>query len=173
MSFLDRLFGKRPDPTEGWGTTCTSAPEIDLTAMRFGALRFGDGLDAAAFLGRPDRVSLQPGGNDELLYTSCGFLLEYEEGKFAYLAFFTGPDDHLPDPAITFSQPLLRGGAAEGARLSGETDRATIERIFGPAHQVDEEPDEAILTYTIRGVTMEFELDGEGRRLKRWNLYPE
>jgi hypothetical protein len=173
MSFLDRLFGKRPDPTEGWGTTCTSAPEIDLTAMRFGALRFGDPLEAAAFLGRPDRVKLEPSGNDELLYSSAGFLLEFEEGKFAFLAFFTGPDDLLPDPAISFSQPLLRSGKADGVRLTRKTDWIEIERLFGPAHEVDTEQDETILTYTIQGVTMEFELDGESSRLKRWNLYPE
>jgi hypothetical protein len=174
MSLLDRLFGKRPDPTEGWAIVCAPLPDFDLTEMRFGSLQFGDTIDAAAFLGRPDRVKWAAGDHGELIYGSSGFLLEFEAGEFAYLAFFFAPDDHLPTGmAIKFAEPRLRGGAAEGARLSGETARPTLEQIFGTADMVDTEPDETVLTYTRKGITMEFELDGETGRLKRWNLYPE
>lgn len=173
MSFLDRLFGKQPDPTEGWAMTCASLPDFEISEMRFGSLRFGDTVDSAGFLGRPDRVKWARDGNGELLYISGGFLLEFEAGEFAYLAFFIGPDDLLPDPAVSFSQPRLHGGAAQGMRLTIETNRAALERVFGTADMVDTEPDETVLTYTRQGVTMEFELDGPGGYLKRWNLYPE
>lgn len=173
MSFLDHLFGKRSDPTEGWAAAHAALPDFDSTEMRFGSLRFGDPIEAAAFLGRPDRVKWDRDGNGELLYISGGFLLEFEAGEFAYLAFFIGPDNRQPDPAVAFSQPRLLGGAAHGVRLTAETNRPALERIFGTADMVDIEPDETVLTYTRRGVTIEFELDGTSGHLKRWNLYPE
>jgi hypothetical protein len=174
MSFLDRLIGRRTDPTLGWVTFKLPIPDFDVTAMRFGTLRFGDAFEAAAFLGRPDRFTWTQGKYCELLYASGGFQLDYDCGKFAYAAFFIGPDGFLPKhPALEFSKPRLRGCTPDGIALSRDTDRALLERMFGAADSVDTEPREVILHYTRRGVTMEFEMDGKTGRLKRWNLYPK
>jgi len=114
MSLFDRLLRRRTDPTLGWGAFSLPIPDFDLTEMRFGTLQFGDGFNAAAFLGRPDRFEWTQGGYCELLYAAGGFQIDYEDSKFEYLAFFIGPDKYLPKQrALAFSQPRLRGGAPE------------------------------------------------------------
>jgi hypothetical protein len=174
MNFLDRLIGRRTDPTLGWGTFNLPIPDFDVTAMQFGTLRFGDDYEAAAFLGRPDRFTWTQGEYCELLYASGGFQLDFDRGKFAYAAFFIGPDGFLPKHrALEFSKPRLRGCAPDGIRLSRDTDRAFVERLFGMPDSADTEPRETILYYTRQSVAIEFEMDGKTGRLKRWNLYPK
>jgi hypothetical protein len=174
MGFLDRFLGKRTDPTLGWGVLRPPMPDFDLTVMRFGPLRFGDSFDAAAFLGRPDSFKWSRDDYCELLYATSGFQIDYDDGKFAYLAFFIGPDDYLPNhSALEFSKPQLRGCTPDGIQLSQETDQATLERLFGAAESVDTDPEETILYYTKQNVTMEFEIDEKSGSLKRWNLYPK
>jgi hypothetical protein len=174
MNLLDRLLGRRADPTLNWEAFSRPIPDFDLATMRFGSLRFGDGFDAAAFLGRPDRFTWTQSDYCELLYASDGFQIDYDKSRFAYLAFFIGPDDNLPMcRALEFSKPRLRSCTPDGVRLSRDADRALLERLFGAADSVDTEPREAILYYTRDGVTMEFEMDGNSGRLKRWNLYPK
>ena len=173
MSFLDRLLGKRPDPTFNWGVFSPPIPDFDVAQMRFGSLQFGDTFEAAAFLGRPDRFEWTQGQYCQLLYASGGFQIDFDESRFAYLAFFIGPDDCLPEhKALEFSKPRVRGCIPDGVRLSVETDGTMLERIFGAPGSLEVEPDETILYYTRQGVTMEFELDGRSGQLKRWNLYP-
>jgi len=142
--------------------------------MRFGSLRFGDGLDAAAFLGRPDEFEWTLPEYCELLYASGGFQIEFEKGRLAYIAFFIGPDDLLPTHrALAFSEPLVHGRAPETIRLSRDCDRSVLERMFGAPDSVDTDCDETILYYTRQNVTMEFEINGKTGQLKRWNLYPQ
>jgi hypothetical protein len=174
MGFVDRLLRRRADPTLSWQPFSLPIPDFDLTEMRFGKLRFGDAIDAAASLGRPDRVEWTRGEYCELLYASGGFQIDFDSNRFAYLAFFIGPDELLPKhPAFELSKPRLRGGTEDGSRLSRDTQRPRLERLFGAADSVDADSDETILYYARQGVTMEFELDPSNGRLKRWNLYPK
>jgi len=142
--------------------------------MQFGRLRFGDALNAAAFLGRPDRFVWTQSEYCELLYASGGFQLDFDGGEFAYAAFFVGPDNSLPKHrALEFSKPRLRGCTPDGIRLSRDTDRELLERLLGLPTSVDTEVRETILFYTRKKIALEFEMDGKTGRLKRWNLYPE
>jgi hypothetical protein len=174
MSLFDKLLGRRPDPTQTWGAAALPIPDYDLSRMCFGTLQFGDALDAAAFLGRPERFEWTQAGYCELLYASGGFQIDYDHGRFAYLAFFIGPDDNLPKhAALEFSKPCLRGSTPDGIRLSRDTERAMLEQLFGVPESVDSGSQETILHYTRHNVSMEFEMDGQAGRLKRWNLYPK
>lgn len=174
MSFFDRLLGIRKDPTLSWKPFALPIPDFDLTEMRFGALRFGDGFDAAAFLGRPEGFQWTEGDYCELLYAAGGFQIGYDKSRFAYIAFFIGPDYYMPGhKALQFSKPRLYGCKPDGIRLSHETDRELIEQLFGVADSEDTDEEETILFYTRMGTTMEFEMDGKMGRLKRWNLYPK
>ena len=142
--------------------------------MQFGSLKFGEGFNSAAFLGRPDRFTWTQEDYCELLYASGGFQIDYDKSRFAYLAFFIGPDKYVPKHrALEFSKPRIRGFGPDGIRLSRDSDQASVERLFGAADSVDTEPREHILYYAREGVEMEFEFDGKSGRLKRWNLYPE
>jgi len=135
---------------------------------------FGDDFAAAAFLGRPDRFEWTQGEYCELLYAAGGFQIDYDKGRFAYLAFFIGPDEFLPEhSALKFSEPRLLGGAIEGMQLTRDVDTPLLEHMFGPPDSVDTDSDETILYYTRQNITMEFEMDGKTGGLKRWNLYPK
>lgn len=174
MSLLDRLLGRRPDPTLGWGRLRLPLPDFDFTKMQFGLLEFGDAIEAAAFLGRPDCFEWTQSAYCELLYAAAGFQIDFDDGKLAYLAFFIGPDHCMPaHEKLAFSRPRLRGCVPDDVRLSRDTDLAQLERLFGKAESVDAEPKETILYYSRAAVMMEFEMDGKSRRLKRWNLYPK
>src|SRR5690606_15496080 len=126
-----------------------------------GSLGFGDAIEAAAFLGRPDRVVFVKKSYCELLYARGGFQLDFEDSALAYLAFFIGPDEHLSKhPGLALSAPRLAGIAPEGQRLSQDTDRGALERLFGVPESVDADPTEVVLSVARQGVVMEFELDG-------------
>jgi hypothetical protein len=174
MRFPDRLLGKQSDPSRDWKGLSLPIPDFDIAEMRFGFLRFGDPFEAAAFLGRPDRSRWTQPNYCEFLYASGGFQIDYDKGRFAYLAFYIGPDPYLPKhKALEFASPRLSGGTTDGYRLSRDTDRAKLEQLFGAPDSADTEARETILFYTRTSVTMEFELEGETGRLKRWNLYPK
>lgn len=173
MKLLDHFFRRRSDPTLSWSTSRPSLPAFDVSAMRFGSLRFGDGLEAAAFLGRPDRFTWTSKEYCELLYASSGFQIDCDKTHFAYLAFLIGPDDCQPaHEELKFARPKLRGCTPHEITLSSATTRRKLEESLGNADSVDDEPDEVILSYLRHGVMMEFELDGTAERLKRCNLYP-
>ncbi len=170
---LQRLFGNRSDPTANWGPFHLPTPDFNIASMTFGALRFGEEFQAASFLGRPDHFQWTMPKYCELLYALGGFQLDFKDGKFAYAAFFLGPDRHLPKHRnLQFSKPCLRGFIPDGLHLSPDLVRSDIAKFFGQPKTVDEDADETILFYERQSVTMEFELDGKHERLKRWNVYP-
>jgi ankyrin repeat protein len=160
------------DPTLNWHTYDSPIPDFDVLRMQFGTLRFGDGLQGASFLGRPDRFVQKEADHFELLYARRGFQLEFEKNRFTYLAFFIGPDACLPQHVgMRFSSPRFRGDSLSRDRLTRETERATLERTFGTPDSVDADSEEIVLRYLRHGITMEFELDARTGRLKRWNIY--
>ena len=173
MNLFDRLLGRHPDPTTDWGAFRLPIPDFDVATMRFGALRFGDAIEAAAFLGRPDTLQWPQAEYCELLYARGGFQIDFDRGKFAYAAFLLGPDAFLPKhEALRFSQPRIVGCTPDALCLSHDTDRKILERLFGSPASVDADDRETILYYSRQEITMEFEMDGHTGRLKRWNLYP-
>jgi hypothetical protein len=162
------LFGRRPDPTWDWPIEVPAVPDLDLSRMALGSLRFGDAVEAARGLGRPDRFRWKDGGYCELLYARAGFQLDFEDGRLCYMAFFIGADADGPShPALSPSEPRIRGESP----LTAETGKDDLQRRFGPPGSEDSDDDETVLYYRRDRVTMEFELDGMGH-LKRWNLYP-
>ena len=169
---LRRFLQQRRNPAVSWSPQKSPLPDFDVSKMCFGTLRFGDGFEAAAFLGKPDSLKWTEVDHCEMLYASEGFEINYHADKLAYLAFFIGPDDFLPKHhGLKFSKPPLRGVQPDGIRLSQETNREMLEKLFGSPDSEDADSDETILTYERQSVTMEFELSHKGR-LKRWNLHP-
>ncbi len=172
MSFFDQILGRKPDPTARWGEFQLPIPDFDMVEMRFGKLKFGDGLEAAAFLGRPAQVQWPREDYCELLYAAGGFQIDFDNGKFAYLALLIGPDPCVPtDVAFTYAKPRLRGASQESVRLTESTRRAELEKLLGAPTTADEDKDETVLSYEWDRLTMEFEFTPDGR-LKRWNLFP-
>lgn len=169
MGWWNKLLSWSNDPTADWPGMDLNAPGVDLSNMSFGPLRFGDDLEAAQALGRPDRFTGNRAKYCELLYARCGFQIDFEKGRFCYLAFFIGQDEHQPKhPALIFSQPKL----AEDVKLTQGTRIADIKNLFGDPVSENVDSDETILFYMHNGITMEFELTNSGH-LKRWNLYPK
>jgi hypothetical protein len=172
MGFLNRLFGRKEDPTLHWGSLTPPTPDVELNPLQFGPLKLGDGFDAAAFLGRADQCEWIYPNYCNLLYAAEGFQIDFEDGRFACLVFFIGPDAHLPKhPSFNFSKPRIRGGAADGVCLTNTTDRATLKQWFGEPDSEDIDSEEAVISYTSQSVTMEFELDGPTGKLKRWSIF--
>jgi hypothetical protein len=176
VGLFDKLLGKRPDPTAAWRVFCLPIPEIDAGTLKFGGLRIGDPIEAAAELGRPESFcATRRSSHCVLTYAAGGFFLEFYEGRLEYLAFYIGPDPSMEPLAkelkVTFASPRVRCASGEIVTLSCQSDRAAVERIFGPPESLDVDEDETILSYERPDVTMEFELEGASGRLKRWQLF--
>ncbi|HVU38217.1 MAG TPA: hypothetical protein VHC95_07780 [Opitutales bacterium] len=173
MGWLDNLLGKRPDPTVQWGPHQPPYPLADVEGRSFGALKFGDPVEAAAFLGKPEISEYKDYLNyQQLRYLKGGFEVGFEKEKFSYLVFFIGPDKYnLNNSAIEFSRPRLRWGKIENQELTPAMRPADIQAIFGAPAETDEEADESSLTYRHQGMTVEFDFDAE-KKLKRCDIFP-
>jgi hypothetical protein len=160
MGFLDRLWGRQPDPTTHWPPPDGSLPELVPEEKRFGPLRFGDPLTSARTLGKPHRTSLIAKGHTALFY-KAGFRIEFGKEGFCYLALILADPDGEAEMSIS----------PEARPQIGCQTRAAIENRFGTPHKVDTDEEETILIYHLSGCRMEFELRPSGS-LKRWNLSP-
>jgi len=167
--WIGRFFAsQRSDPTREWPHSTLPLPAVDLEQRQFGVLQFGDPLEKARYFGKPDSFRAVRNDYCELVYTRCGFQLDFDQNLWAYLAFFISPDPYFPpSEKITFCQPSLLGGPI----LSGKTHQAELLRWLGSPHLQDSEPEETVLYYQQAGMTFEFELNPKGY-LKRWNLFP-
>lgn len=169
ITLKERLRSAAGDPTETWPPASADVPAIDWSELRFGPIAFGDPLECAAGLGRPDRFRWTQPGYCELLYARSGFQIDFDRGRFAYLAWFIGPDPANPQhDAMNFGTPTLD----EDFALTRDTHIEQVRARLGPATSEDVDDHETVLFYTGGGIVLEFEFDADGR-LKRWNLYPD
>jgi hypothetical protein len=161
----------RRDPTAAWPESRALTPIIDLTDVRIGSLRFGDPLEAAAWLGRPARFIWRGKDACTLEYMQGGCQLEFSDGAFEYLAFLLGPDPYVPDPPPRqYARPRVRGTFE--IELTPAAGEGVLADLLGPVESADRDAYETILVWNRRGVTLEFEIDEHGA-LKRFNAFPE
>jgi hypothetical protein len=165
---IGKLFGLQKDPTADWPILVQSTPEVDCTRRMVSSMHFGDPWTVARQFGRPDRFRWIQPGYCELIYAQAGWQMDFDQDRFAYVAFFIGPDCYVPTmcPPISFSRPHV-----DGMTLSCETTQAQVEQKFGPPRSRDRDEDETILFYAGSALTLEFELTPAGN-LKRLNIYP-
>jgi len=170
MKFLKRMLGMHDDPTAGWGAAGAPLPPFDVSAMRFGSLGFGDPIESARFLGKPDAVEWPSNTTCRMIYGRGGFQLDFESGVLDFATFFISPDEF--DPAVD-SLRHQEAALAGGGRISASTKRDELERLFGAPTHEEADDDEIILTFFRNEVSMEFEFTPDAARLKRWMLYPD
>lgn len=168
MTLIQKLQDVAGDPTESWAPSDGRLPVIALPD-RVGPLGWGDPLEAAAPLGRPDHFRWTQPGYCELLYARAGYQLGFDRGGFSYLACFIGPDpNRVEHPDMQYATPALDDALA----LTRDTRLEDLRSHLGPPASEDEGDAETVLFYVTDGLVLEFEFDAE-QRLKRWNLYPE
>lgn len=169
QNLVQKLSG-RPHVSPGtWPlSTLIEPPPFDSARGTFGPFGFGDPLEHARVLGRPDRFSSGPRGYCELLYARAGFQIDFDNDRLAYVAFFVAADEYLPTSApVVFAQPIL-----DSHRLSSASSLRHVETLLGsPKTRDDEDDDETILSYEKNGLTIEFEFAANDH-LKRLNIYP-
>jgi hypothetical protein len=171
MGFFDRVFGRRKDPTADWPAFSLPIPEYDVAELTFGSLRFGDAIEKASFLGRPDLINWIESDHCELVYGRGGFHLYFAGGEFSSIAFFIAEDEDTPDQVpMHFCRPVLRGSVPYGTQLTPEVDVSKLHSLFGSPESVEHTEEDHSLFYTRSGADMEFELDDNGK-LKGWNIY--
>src|SRR3989442_15154681 len=106
------------NPTRDWPVVSGPAPNVDRVRMQFDALHFGDPLEAARFLGRPDTFHWRNmiRKDCDLTYSGKGLRLSFTDGKLSEIAFQIGAAE--PE-------------APDGTRLSRQTDKEAIVQVFG------------------------------------------
>ena len=150
MSFLD--------PTKTWLPVSGPAPDVDRVHMQFDGLHFGDPVDAARVLGRPDAFHWKNilRKDCDLTYTGKGLRLRFTDGKLDEIAF----DVSVASPA-----------APDGTRLSRQTDKGSIVKLFGEPDPGGSD-DETLQIFHGHGVASDFDFDSDGK-LTEWRIYPE
>jgi len=152
------------DPTRQWPAVGGAAPDVDRF-MQLEKLRFGEPLQSAHFLGRPDEFR-RTGKRCDLLYASKGLRLRFTNERLTEVSFLIG-EQSSEHPAFAPAQP----SAPDGTRLTAATDRSQIVSLFG-------EPDPGgsdettLQIFHGHGVVSDFDLD-PGGHLAEWSLYPE
>lgn len=133
--------------------------------MQLEAPRFGEPLESARPLGRPDQFTWQnkKAGFSELLYASKGLRLQFEANRLVEATFFIGPTS-CPHPGFKPAQPK----SPQGIALGPEMGRKRIVELFGEPDPKGS--DEEVLQIFHGDTVSEFFLTEEGR-LDRWDLY--
>ncbi len=156
------------DPTSDWPIVPGAAPDLDGPTLQLTALPFGQPLESARVLGRPEALEWRSRMRKDvdLLYASKGLRLEFERGLLTVLTYLIGAraSGH---PAFAPARPL----APNGMRLGPDLDRGRIVSLFGEPDAKGS--DETCLQVFHRcGVISDFFLDEQGR-LTEWALYPD
>jgi hypothetical protein len=170
LSLFDKVFGRKNDPTADWpAAPAGPPPDVNLEARTLstfgGRMAFGDPLDAARFLGRPDTFTGGANGTCTLAYHAHGLTIEFELNRFVEASFELEEDD---DDASNRLARQRRG--PDGLSLSSQTSRAEIVERFGPPGRTQDFDDEVILYYAIGPLVSEYQLDEDGR-LVVWAVY--
>jgi hypothetical protein len=166
MGILSRLFGGGGgDPTSAWPAAVRGpAPTVSLERQALetfgGRLKFGDPLEAARALGRPNRCQADK-GSATLEYHQWGLTLEFEADRLVQATFAIGDANIGPS-----GEP--RG--TDGLGLSGRTTKAEVEQRFGRPGKTQAFDEETIFYYTHGPLTSEFQFDEEGL-LFAWDVY--
>ena len=163
MGLLDFL-----DPTREWPIVAGLPPDLDGSTLQFDALHFGDPVESARFLGRPNQIEWSSRINKDfqLLYAEKGLRLRFTKGKLRDVSFLVG-DRASDHPAFAPAQPL----APDGTRLTPEVDRSKIVALFGEPDPGGSD-DECLQVFHGQGVISDFYLDGDGH-LTKWVLYAD
>ena len=162
MGLFDRLFNSG-DPTRDWPVVEGPAPAVHRRTMSFESPRFGEPLESARSLGRPDEFvwNSRKNQNCELLYAGKGLRLEFEGNRLVELTFYIAPKS-CPHPSFKPAQPE----APSGAVLTPGMDQRRIVELFGQP----DEPGEDDVVISHDKTTSAFFFSGEGR-LDRWELF--
>lgn len=143
------------DPTREWSEVSGPAPDVN-SVMQFDKLRFGDPIDSARFLGRPDRFESHNRKECTLFWGAKGLGLRFFEGKLDEVTFLIG---------------AARPTAPDGTILTRDMDRDRIAALFGEPDP-DGSDETTLQIFHGHGVASDFRLDDRGR-LQEWVLYPE
>ncbi|HMO36804.1 MAG TPA: hypothetical protein PKA06_12245 [Gemmatales bacterium] len=160
MNFLRRWFGPE-DPTRDWPKLQDApVPMLDLNRPAWGTLVFGDKIEAAAFLGKPEKTILKPRCM-EFIYR--GWKLEFEDGVFEELSVYLRDEPDCPAvPELKFTSDMT---------LTHRTPHTEIIQHLGEHYDANSWEKYFILHYKFHSVVFEAEYDEDDLLLDRVTVY--
>lgn len=169
-----KLFGNPRDPSRDWPPGDGQLPTFDLGTCAWGTLKFGDDVDSARFLGKPDEFREITEKNWCILdYARWGFSIEFFNGEFDAMYVLIGEEgEFLRKP----TDPMQRVRLSNGVLLSKDSNPDDVIRCFGEPDHMDDPDDEffdensVMLTYENRPIEMEFEFN-QHARLVLWHMW--
>ena len=166
MGLFDWLFRPK-NPTADWPLS-GELPPFDPATHAFGFLRFGDNLQAARRIGRPEKCTFRKKtGSWCLEYVSRGYHLSFTNDRFVDAFFEIGVGGEFAlKPETPKAEPLL----TSGERLTTNTTIDEIVRLFGKPDATDEEDDSMLLDYPGDALAMEIEFNSAGQ-LTSWHIF--
>lgn len=145
------------NPTSNWPAFDGQAPTLDPRTFAFGTLRFGDPVESARTLGKPDACH-RSGNKVTLDYAGAGFKLEFAFDKLHALDIvFRKPGEN--ESALNESALDVRIPLGNGIVLSRSTDRGQIRGLFGEPDDVDDIPEEDYISFNYERDPFDWEVD--------------
>lgn len=137
-------------------------PEIrlELATGSVGVLRFGDNIDAARPLGRPNDYYRHEGNGCGLLYFERSIYLEFDERReLSFVTFHL-----LPSPSDSSSRFVGRSvQLLNGAVISCDSSPDDISRLFGKSVDASKDEDGMVHTHNAHGFILDVYFTPAGR----------
>jgi hypothetical protein len=160
MQFLRNLFGK-PDPTRQWPRLVDQPmPMLDLSRPAFGSMIFKEGIEAAEFLGRPLKSTINARTTD-LDYP--GFQLGFEDNQFADVTvYFKVYPDRAICPELKFTNGLV---------VTPATTKDELTARLGNEYDAEQWEKYDVLQYTFGNLIVEYIFDDDHVTLDQLHAY--
>ncbi|MEZ0274762.1 MAG: hypothetical protein ACAH88_07640 [Roseimicrobium sp.] len=146
MSFLTKLFGKKPDPTAEFPVPLAPVALVwDTAAGTLNGIPLGAPVSALAPLGPcPDTRHIS-NTTTYFGYPHLGMLLEISAGTLEFITLIISEDEYNPlgessDFASLTIQPA-------GVELTSDLDAETLTNLFGTFEMLDKDEEEMVGTF--------------------------
>jgi hypothetical protein len=169
MSLVSRFFSGG-NPTSDWPPATGASPQVSLERQAletFGtALKFGAPLEAARFLGRPDRYATHGERFVMLSYDQWGIELEFEANALSQVSFLIG-EEHRNSTRPNLVLAVPKG--PDGLGLSPQTTKEELIQRFGQPETLQDLEHTVVLYYDAGPLISEYQV--EKGTLTAWDVY--
>lgn len=175
MMSLKKLFRKFSywRLSRGWRMLTFCRLQIDFREFKVNDLPFGSTPVEASSFGRPQRITAVDEDVFQFEFRSNGLLLEYEKGLLSYIGVifdYSQEAQHTyADRAAEMCALYLHDGLT---KLDHSVTLSQVRGALGTAVQEEQDEDQSLLVYHLKGHVLEFEFLPDGK-LARFNLFPQ
>lgn len=169
MTFLAKLFGKKPDPTAGFPVPQTPVKLVwDTSTGALNGIPLGAPVSALEPLGPCPDIRYISNNTTYFAYPHLGLLLEFTQGTLEFITLVISEDEYNPVGESSANATVTIQPARE--ILSPDMDADTLTRLLGTFELVGKDEDEITGNFRLGDLVHEASFV-EGPRLVSLVIY--